>query len=308
MTGSCYDPSMAACIQLTHLTKRYGAMTAVDSLSLDINSGEVFGLLGPNGAGKSTTLYMLTGLVRPTSGRVTIFGRDLQRNFVEIMARVGVLVERPAFHENLSVAKNLILFSLLSRKQVTIDRALDFVGLLHVKHERVSELSQGMRQRLGLAQAFLTEPELLILDEPTNGLDVEHTHEILKLLRRLADESGVTIVISSHMMHEVETLCDRVAIVNKGRLVSCSRTDVLISYDSSNIEVLIDVPEAAARRLREQAWVESVEVNPGRIHVRLVDVTAHHLTAFLVGQGYKIMGVIPRRRTLQEYFLKVLNS
>ncbi len=299
---------MAACIQLSQLTKRYGAVTAVDSLSLEINSGEVFGLLGPNGAGKSTTLYMLTGLVRPSSGRVTIFGRDLQRRFVDIMPRVGVLVERPAFYEHLTVARNLLLFSLLSGKQVTIDRALDFVGLLHVKHNRVSELSQGMRQRLGLAQAFLAEPELLILDEPTNGLDVEHTHEILKLLRRLADEAGVTIVISSHMMHEVESLCDRVAIINKGRLVSCTRTDVLISYDPSNVEVLIDVPEAAARRLREQPWVESVEAKPGRLLVRLADATSHQLTAFLVGQGYKITGVIPRRRTLQEYFLKALNS
>jgi ABC-2 type transport system ATP-binding protein len=281
---------------------------AVRDLTLDIEPGEVFGLLGPNGAGKSTTLYMLAGLMRPSSGSISIFGRDLRRNFLEIAPRIGVLVERPTFYEHLTVGKNLEISCRLARKHVTIDRVLHRVDLLHAAHQKAGRLSTGLRQRLGLAQAFLTEPELLILDEPTNGLDIEQAHEMRVLLRRLADEAAVTIILSTHLMREVESLCDRVGIMNEGKLISSAKTDALISFDTANVEVLVDAPEAAARRLKEQAWVESVEAKPGRLYVRLRDKDSHHLNAFLLGAGYKITGVLPRRRTLQEYFLKALNT
>jgi len=299
---------MPPCIRLDKLTKSYGPTTAVNELTLEIDPGEVFGLLGPNGAGKSTTLYMLTGLVRPTSGTVTVFGKDLRQNFLDIAPRMGVLVENPSFYNHLSVGKNLLLSSNLAGKDITISRILDLVGLLHVAHQKVGTLSKGMRQRLGLAQAFLMEPELLILDEPTSGLDAEHTQETIQMLRRLADNASVTIVLSSHMMHEVEALCDRVAIINQGELVTCDQTDVLLSYDKTTVEVLLDSPDAAARRLREERWIEEIEVKPGRIVVRLNDASPHQLTSFLISAGYQISGVIPRRRTLQEFFLKALNS
>ena len=237
---------MACCIQTTELTKCYGNTVAVGGLSLEVESGEIFGLLGPNGAGKSTTLYMLTGLVPPSSGSISIFGKDLRRGFLEIANRMGVLVARPALYDHLSVRQNLILLSKLARREVTVDRALDLVGLLEESHKKVGTISTGMLQRLGLAQAILTEPELLILDEPASGLDVESKQEIFKLLRRLASEAKVTIVLSSHLMHEVEEVCDRVAVINKGRLVSCDRTDALLSYDQKNVDVLLDYPEAAA--------------------------------------------------------------
>lgn len=298
---------MGICIRIDKLTKCYGSKVAVNGLSLDINEGEVFGLLGPNGAGKSTTLYMLTGLVRPTSGSISIFGKDLRKNFLQISARMGVAVERPAFYDHLSVKTNLQIQSRLIGKTVTIDRTLDLLGLLGHENARPSDLSMGMRQRLSLAQAFLTEPELLILDEPTSGLDTEVGQEIGLLLRRLAEEASVTIILTSHMMQEVESLCDRVAIINEGKLVSWDETDSLISYDKSTVEVLIDSPEAAARRLTEEPWVESVETRPGRLLVRLKNENPHQLNAFLLGAGYQISGIIPRRRSLQEYFLKALN-
>ncbi|MCH7908084.1 MAG: ABC transporter ATP-binding protein [Candidatus Hydrogenedentes bacterium] len=299
---------MPQVICLDNITKTYGATVAVNGLSLEIEQGEIFGLLGPNGAGKSTTLYMLSGLVKPTSGTLSIFGKDLRRNFLDIIPRMGVLVERPSFYEYLTVEKNLLISSRLAGKHVTIDRALDLVGLVHLADKRVSTLSRGMRQRLGLAQAFLTEPELLILDEPTNAIDPEHALEIVQLLRRLSDSASVTIVISSHTMYEMETLCDRVAIINQGKLVSLESTDTLLSYDTSRIEVLIDSPEPAARRLRDESWVESVEVERGRLQVYLRDSTPHHLNSFLVASGYKVSGLMPRRRTLQEHFLKALNT
>ncbi|HIJ66426.1 MAG TPA: ABC transporter ATP-binding protein [Candidatus Hydrogenedentes bacterium] len=298
---------MRGCIKTENLTKCYGRTVAVGGLSLEVDTGEVFGLLGPNGAGKSTTLYMLAGLVPPTSGSISIFGKDRRKRYLDVASRMGVLVEHPTFYDYLSARANLLLVTKLANRHVSVDRVLDLVGLLDEAKDKVGTFSSGMRQRLGLAQALVTEPELLVLDEPTNGLDVEGTHEILELLRRLAAESNVTIVVSSHMLHEVETLCDRVAVINKGRLVSCSPMDTLLSYDQTDVEVLLDAPEAAARRLALESWVESAEVEPGRLRVRIREANAHQLTAFLVSGGYRVSGVIPRRRTLHDYFLRVLN-
>ncbi len=298
---------MPVCLQTENLVKQYGAITAVGGLSLAINEGEVFGLLGPNGAGKSTTLYMLCGLVTPTSGSVTLFGRDLHDNFIPVISRVGILTERPAFYNHLSIRRNMQLLAMLGHKDVNIDRALDRVGLLNVAQRRVGTLSHGMRQRLGLAQALLSEPELVILDEPTAGLDPESTQEILQLLRFLADEAKVTVIFSSHQLQEVEYLCDRVGVINQGKLVACEEVENLLSYDPSQVDVLVDSLESASKRLAEQSWVKSVENAKGRLRVHLNGGTVHQLTAFLVSSGYKVSGIMPRQRTLQEYFLKVLN-
>ncbi|MCP4640718.1 MAG: ABC transporter ATP-binding protein [bacterium] len=299
---------MATCVQTANLTKVYGSVVAVSGLNLAVESGEVFGLLGPNGAGKSTILSMLTGLVPPTSGTVTVFGKDLRRSFLEIAPRMGVMSERPAFYEHLTARNTLLLFTRLTRRDAAVDQALERVGLLNVADRRVGTFSHGMRQRLGVAQALLAEPELLVLDEPANALDAESAQELLHLLRFLADEARVTVIIASHMLHEVEALCDRVAIVNRGRLIACEPISGVLSYDESQAELLIDAPEAAAKRLREEPWIESVEMQSGRLFVKLGDRTIHHLNALLVGAGYRISGIIPKRRTLQDYFLKVLNS
>lgn len=297
---------MPPCIETTDLTKCYGSVVAVGGLSLEIDTGEVFGLLGPNGAGKSSTLYMLTGLVRPTSGRVSIFGKDLRRGFLEIAARMGVLVERPSFYGHMTARDNLLLLARLSGRQVTVDRALDRVGMLWAANQKAATFSHGMRQRLGLAQALLTEPELLVLDEPTNGLDAESTRDTLKLLRMLAEEAKVTIIVSSNLLHEVEALCDRVAIMNRGRLLACERTDKLLSYNPKQVEVLVESPESATRRLMEQPWIASVQLHHGKITVQLGEGNVHQLTSFLISGGYIVSGIIPQRRSLQDFFLKVL--
>lgn len=299
---------MPACIEVERLTKRYGSVSAVSELSITVGEGEVLGLLGPNGAGKSTTLYLLAGLVLPTSGSISIFGKDLRRNFLEIAPRMGVVTDRPAFYEHLSVRKNLLLLSALSGREVSVDPALNLTGLLAVATRKAGTLSTGMRQRLALAQALLTEPELLLLDEPASGLDVEATQEMLHLLARLAHESGVTIVLSSHMVHEVEALCDRVAIMNEGKLLACEKTEAVLSYDTMDVEVMVDGPETAARRLKEQEWVEGVDFQAGRLRVRLRSGSSSQLVAFLVNAGYKVSGAIPRRKTLREYLIEVLKT
>ncbi|HQM51257.1 MAG TPA: ABC transporter ATP-binding protein [Candidatus Hydrogenedentes bacterium] len=297
---------MPTCIETTDLTKCYGHVVAVGGLSLRIEVGEIFGLLGPNGAGKSTTLYMLTGLVRPTSGTVTVFGKDLRRAFLDIAGRMGVLVERPSFYDHLTARANLLLLARLAGRGVTVDRALDRAGLLWAADRKVHTFSHGMRQRLGLAQALLTEPELLILDEPTNGLDTESARDTIRLLRLLAERAKVTIIVSSNLLHEAEALCDRVAIMNRGRLLTCERTDKLLSYDPKQVEVIVEAPEAAAKRLMDQPWVDAVETDHGRINVKLGNATIHQLTSFLISSGCVISGVIPQRRSLEDFFLKAI--
>jgi ABC-2 type transport system ATP-binding protein len=298
---------MPPVIALSHVTRRYGAVTAVDDLSLEVAPGEVLGLLGPNGAGKSTTLYMLAGLVHPSAGTISLFGKELRRHWIEVAGRMGVMVERPVFLDYLPVRKTLAFHARLSRRPLNVDRILDLVGLLHLRDVRAGALSLGQRQRLGLAQAMLTEPELLLLDEPTTGLDVEASQEVLQLLRRLAEEAGVTIVFSSHLLHEVEALCDRVAVMNNGRLSACDRVETLLSYDQTQVEVLLEGAESAGRRLVEQPWVRDVEVRGSRLNVRLTEPNVPQLVGFLVNAGYPVSGVLPKRRTLREYFLKVMN-
>jgi len=295
-------------IKTTDLTKTYGALVAVSGLSLKIRAGEIFGLLGPNGAGKTTTLLMLAGLIKPTEGTIAFFGKELPKARIDISRRVGVMTEQPAFYGQLSARQNLALLAKLAGREVNIDRVLDQVGLLRNGHVKVKGYSHGMRQRLGLAQALLGDPDVLLLDEPTNGLDPEATRDILKLLRRLSRKNGATIMFSSHLLHEVETLCDRVAILNRGRLLACEETNTLVSYDTTEVEVLIDSPDAAVRRLQDEPWVENAVAHSGRIAVKLSTGTVHQLTSLLISAGYRVSGVIPRQRNLQDYFLKVLNQ
>ena len=296
---------MDSCIVMENVTKRYGRTVAVGDLSLEVRQGEVLGLLGPNGAGKSTTIGMLSGLVRPSAGRISVFGLDLARDRIAIARRMGVLVERPAFPEYLSVRRVLKIHALLAGSDASVESVMARTGLAHVARRHVGALSQGMRQRLGIAQAILTEPELLILDEPTSGLDVEGTRDTLRFLRRLSNEAGVTIVFSSHQMQEVEALCDRVAILNEGGLVACEEKETLLSWDLSVVDLLVDRVGEAAAALAELDWVVSAEVRPGGLHVCLDGPKSDQLAAWLVGQGFRVSGVVPHRRTLEDYFLRV---
>ncbi len=298
-------PRMGSCIVMENVTKRYGRTVAVGDLSLEVRQGEVLGLLGPNGAGKSTTIGMLSGLIRPSSGRISVFGLDLARDRIAIARRMGVLVERPAFPEYLSVRRVLKIHALLAGSDNSVESVMARTGLAHVARKHVGALSQGMRQRLGIAQAILTEPELLILDEPTSGLDVEGTRDTLRFLRRLCNEAGVTIVFSSHQMQEVEALCDRVAILNEGGLVACEEKETLLSWDLSEVDLLVDRPEEAAAELAGLGWVVSVGPRPGGLHVHLEGPKSDELAAWLVGRGFRVAGMAPHRRTLEDYFLRV---
>ena len=205
------------------LTKRYGAFTAVADLSLAVGRGEVFGLLGPNGAGKTTTILMLLGLTEPSAGTVRVLGLDPARQPLRVKARVGYLPDQVGFYDELSAAENLLYIARLNgmRREVArgyIAAALGRMGLADVMDKRVGAFSRGMRQRLGLAEVLLKSPELVILDEPTLGLDPEAAREFLALIRTLRDE-GITVLLSSHLLHQVQAVCDRVGLFSRGRMV-----------------------------------------------------------------------------------------
>ena len=298
---------MAAVIEMKGLTRSFGRHVALSGLDLNVRKGEILGLLGPNGAGKTTAMRLAAGLTRPTSGSVKVFEREAWTNRPVNAKRMGVLIDRPAFYDHLSARQNLGIAASMAGAKVNLDQALDRVGLLPSARRRVSTFSQGMRQRLGLAQALLTSPELLLLDEPTNGLDPEAALETIHLLRHLARASKVTILYTSHLLNEVQQLCDRVAILHAGRLLVCEEMDAALAYDLTRIEILVDGPDAVAKRLAEEDWVKSARSTGGRVIVRLDDVTVHHLSAFLIHNGYKISGIIPQQRNLQEFFLDILH-
>jgi len=296
-----------AVIRLEGLTKRYGRKVAVDRLDLAVERGRVFGFLGRNGAGKTTTIQMMLRLIRPSAGRVTLFGRDLRREPLAILPRVGALFEQPAFHPHLSGRRNLELLARLSggRARSRIDEILDALALRDAAASRFATYSQGMRQALGIARALLHEPELLVLDEPTNGLDPEAIQRLRALLRRLAREKGTTCFISSHLLWEVEMTCDAVAIVDRGRLVVQGSVQELLHPEVGEIDVDVDDPAKARDALRDFRPCLGVHASAnGGIRVRARRSDASALNARLVERGVAVSRFAPRRRTLEDFFLE----
>ena len=228
-------------LELHQLSKNYNSLAAVKNVSLSVSRGEIFGFLGPNGAGKTTTIRMITGLVHPSSGSVRICGWDIQSNFLDAIRKIGALVETAQFYPFLSAYQNLGILSRLSKLadgKKRIGEVLDIVGLTSRRKDKVETYSQGMRQRLGIAQAILARPELIILDEPTNGLDPGGMEEIRKLITRLAKENSATIFLSSHNLFEVEQICDRVGILNNGVLIAEGKIESLMKGKDRSLEEL----------------------------------------------------------------------
>ncbi len=253
------------------LTKRYGELVAVDDLALDIGHGEVFGLLGPNGAGKTTTILMLLGLTEPTAGRATVAGLDPRRDPLAVKARVGYMPDEVGFYEDLTARQNLRYTAELNRiprptAANRIDRVLDDVGLTDAAEQKVGEYSRGMRQRLGLADALVKDPSILILDEPTVNIDPEGVRDLLLMVERLRTEQGVTVVLSSHLLHQVQQVCDRIGIFVKGRLVASGTIDELAGRLTDRWVFTVGVTDLddPARVLAAVPGVRSVQRSEGR--------------------------------------------
>jgi ABC-2 type transport system ATP-binding protein len=293
-------------LQTEDLTKRFGKRTAVDRLTIHVERGDIYGFLGPNGAGKSTTLRMLLGLVRPTSGAIKFPVRASSWEYLRARSRVGAIIETPAFYENFSGRRNLQLLASLSGgvPKKRVEEVLEIVGLRDRAQDPVKAYSYGMRQRLGIAQALLPTPELIILDEPTNGLDPQGIHETRKLIRRLRDEFKLTVMLSSHLLTEIEQLCNRVGIIHEGRLLYEGGPEALVT-PTSLYKVRVDDLSGAFDLLTKEPGVTVSRNGASFLHV---DADAEHIAAvntLLVGNGIKVYELSPAQETLEEAFLRL---
>lgn len=284
------------------LTKRFGAREVVSDLSLELHAGQVLGFLGPNGAGKTTTIRMLVGLIRPTKGRVWIAGHDLRTEFEEALRKVGCIVESPDLYGFLTGRENLEHFARMMPgiDWGEVERVSAIVDLSHRLDDKVKTYSLGMRQRLGIAQALLGRPQLLILDEPANGLDPAGIREMRELLRSLARDHGLGILVSSHLLAEIEMVCDRVTILHRGRVLSSGPVSVVLG-GTSRWRLEVDRADAATAVLA-RSGVEAVR-NNGWLEFEAEREGIPDLVRALVASGVAISTVEPRRATLEERFL-----
>ena len=290
---------MELVIETEALTKRYGESVAVDDLALRVRRGEVYGFLGPNGAGKTTTLRMLLGLVRPTAGRATVLDAPAGGR----LGRIGALVEAPAFYPYLSGRDNLrVLAGHAGVARERIDVVLDEVRLLDRAGDRVASYSLGMKQRLGVAAALLKDPELLILDEPTNGLDPSGMAEMRALIRSLG-QGGRTVVLSSHLMGEVEQVSDRVGVIRAGALVAEGTVDEL--RGRAGLRVRAQPLEEARALLARQPGVESVTRDDGALSVTADPGLAADLNRALVSAGVAVSELTTDRSSLEDVFFEL---
>jgi ABC-2 type transport system ATP-binding protein len=296
-------------LQTEDLTKRYRRRVVVDSLSLSVERGDIFGFLGQNGAGKSTVIRMVLGLVRPTRGRVLLCGYDMAKHSLRALGRVGAIVEAPAFYGNFSGWDNLRILAAMSggTERKRIEEALALVDLLDRAHDPVATYSHGMRQRLGIAQALLPRPEFIILDEPTDGLDPQGIREVRLLLPRLRDEFGLTILLSSHLLHEIEQVCNVVVIIDKGHLLYEGPIRSLIAQEKL-IKLTVE-PLEAAYELLSRDPVLSVSRNGAQsLYIRTLKEHIPRVNALLVANKIRVMELTPQRATLEEVFLKLTQN
>lgn len=285
-------------VRLENLSKAFRGRPALQGLSLEIQRGEIFGLLGHNGAGKSTTFGLMLGHLYPDSGEAFIAGHSVQRERATAISRVGAIFETPAFYEYMSGWQNLRFFVSLSGIEPD-ERLMEVVKLVRLEgriHDPVRNYSHGMRQRLALAQALLPDPEFVLLDEPTEGLDPEGIHEMREMIRHLREQRGLTVMLSSHLLSEVEQLCDRVAILHEGKLVFSG------SWKSGDAQWRLDLDDwskaaSALEKFGAKRSADSlVTLPPDRDVADLVEV--------LVSNGIRVRAVIPVRATLEDFYLE----
>jgi len=290
-------------LKVNQISKSFGVRIAVDNLSLEIPEGSVFGFLGPNGSGKSTTIRMMTDLIRPDSGEVFIQGMSVQKNHQKALSNVGAFIERADFYKHLSAKTNLEMLARMDGKgydQIPI--VLERVGLSNRANDKVKHYSQGMRQRLGIAQALLAQPKLLILDEPTNGLDPQGMKEVRDLIKELSNE-GITIFISSHLLDEVQKICSHVAIIFEGKLITSGKMDTLLSESELfTTEVRVDPIDKAISILEPLDWIMKCEERNGVLFINASPKKTSELITILVQNGCAVDAIIPKT-SLEDIYL-----
>mgnify|MGYP005843924259 CR=1 FL=1 len=295
-------------ITTSGLTRRYKKITVVDNLNLSVPQGAVFGFLGPNGAGKTTTIRMLLGLIHPNQGQVLLFGLPFEKNRNAVLRRIGALVETPSFYSHLTGYENLeVTRRLINAQKKQISRVLRIVNLEKDADRHVREYSLGMRQRLGLALALINEPSLLILDEPTNGLDPAGIQEIRELIRNFPSEYGVTVFVSSHLLGEVEQIATHIGIIREGHMLFQGTLEDLKAQQREYIQVGVSEPEKAVRILKTAGW--SVQVNKDEFLTVIANKRsdALQINRLLKEQGIEIFHLAAEQPSLERIFLRLTN-
>ncbi|MCP1312200.1 ABC transporter ATP-binding protein [Paenibacillus tyrfis] len=289
-------------LETKRLSKQFKSFAAVKGVDLQVRPGEVYGFLGPNGAGKTTTIRMLLGLIRPTQGEVRVFGQDLARHRLDILRRVGSLVESPSYYGNLSAYDNLeITRKLLGARKTDIDKVLETVRLSEWRNKKVKTFSLGMKQRLGIAQALLGNPMLLVLDEPTNGLDPAGILEIRELIARLPEERGLSVLVSSHILNEIELIASRVGIIYKGELLFQGSLQELREQNKTMLRIDAAPLVEAGNFLLARG--HQVEKRHNSLYVDMSRTNAARLNRDLVTAGFDVSHVSENTPSLEDIFL-----
>lgn len=292
----------------THqLTRRFGQRETVKQINLKVPKREVYGFLGPNGAGKTTTIRMLLGLIRSSSGEIRILGKDLKKNRMDILKDVGSLVESPSYYAHLSGYNNLKIMALIHGIQESrILEVLEWVRLNHAAHQSVRSYSLGMKQRLGIAMALITNPKLLILDEPTNGLDPSGIQEIRELITRLPRDFDITVLLSSHLLSEIEQVATWVGIINQGEMIFQGPLQELTDRSKPYVWIEMDRPVEAAAALNDHGWDAEHEITTGQIKTSMITrPQSAEMIRFLVNRQYDVYRVTEKKKTLEEIFLEL---
>ncbi|MCL1697213.1 ABC transporter ATP-binding protein [Lysinibacillus sp. BPa_S21] len=292
-------------VQTENLSKSFGKEQAVSNINLKIRKGEIYGFLGPNGAGKTTTIRMLLGLMKPSSGTIKIFQKDLMKERMNILAKVGSLVENPSYYPHLTAYENLeALRKILGVPKSRIDEVLDIVRLKDAADKKVKGFSLGMKQRLGIAASLLNNPELLILDEPTNGLDPSGIIEIRNLIKRLPEEYGMTIIISSHLLSEIDQMATQVGIVTKGKMIFQDSIEAMRRFAQPKVVIKVSDGEKGWRSLVANG-IKAEHKDDLILFDECSDEKVAHIVQILVQEGVSVYRVEEEKRSLEEIFLQM---
>lgn len=297
-------------LEVKNLIKEYKNIRAVDDISFDVFEGDVFGFLGPNGAGKSTTLRCIVSLIKQTSGEIKIFGKDPIKERREIFSNIGCMIERPDFYKYLTAAKNLELLARASQKNVSkkrISEVLEFVGLNGREGDKISSYSNGMKQRLGIAQTLLHDPVLIILDEPTSGLDPQGIIDIRNLILRMKTEYKQTIILSSHLLSEIELIANRLIIINKGKLLVEGYVKEVLNNQELNVRFTVDNIEKAMQIATGFVNNNAKQIGSHSVVLHISESQTANFNKLLCDSGINVFSIESKRK-LEDYFLNLVNN
>jgi len=299
-----------AVIKVENISKHFGQLKAVDQLSFEVEAGQVFGFLGQNGSGKSTTIRMLLSLIHPSTGNIELFGKSIQKSRAAILEQVGAIIERPDLYPYLSATEHLQLFAKVRKQKVEANRitkTLEQVGLAHRAHDKVQSFSLGMKQRLGIAIALVHNPSLIILDEPTNGLDPQGIADIRTLIMHLANEEGKTVFVSSHLLSEIEQVANQILIIHQGKKMVEGMTKELLDPEKRVIQIKTMDDKQALAIIVSSSFSEYILPRKEGIFLKLPAHSIPLLNESLIKSGVAVMG-IETKNSLEDYFLQITSN